>query len=184
MITPPHPRPEAGPAPATAASAPVFPAAVWPSAPTAPAFDVLDVLGAQDAAVPYPLERTEPVVYVPDAYGRMVPVLRSQAQALRAAVPATVPRDLTPRPLIDPRAQVVVAAGAGAGAAAAGLGWGLGQVIGPLAAAGAGSALWAVCVAAVVLRLAGGARRSTTYITNTTTVTQSASWWGRNTTAL
>jgi hypothetical protein len=124
-------------------------------------------------------ERTssEPVVYVPDAYGRMVPVLRSQADALLAAVPATQPRDLAPQPLIDSRAQLVLAGGVGTGVAAAGVGYGLGQILAPLAAITSSGLLWAVCLAAV---LAGTGRRAVhggdTYVTNNHI---NARWWGK-----
>lgn len=122
----------------------------------------------------------EPVVYVPDAYGRMVPVSRSQADALIAAVPATAPRDLSPQPLIDRRAQLVLAGGLGTGAAAAGIGYGLGQILAPLAAITSGGLLWAVCLAAVI---AAAVRRpnatNTTYVTHTHTT---ATWFGKATT--
>jgi hypothetical protein len=122
----------------------------------------------------------EPVVYVPDAYGRMVPVSRSQADALLAAVPATAPRDLTPQPLLDSRAQLVLAGGVGTGVAAAGVGYGLGQVLAPLAAITSSGLLWAVCLAAV---LAGTGRRAVrggdTYVTHNHT---HARWWGKATT--
>ncbi|MFJ2477752.1 hypothetical protein ACIOWI_33065 [Streptomyces sp. NPDC087659] len=123
-------------------------------------------------------ERTEaePVVYVPDAYGRMVPVRRSQADALIAAIPATLPRDLTPRPLIDSRAQIVLAGGLGTGAAAAGVGYGLGQILAPLAAVATSGTLWVLALAAV---LASAVRRTptrTTYVTNNHI---HARWWGR-----
>lgn len=116
----------------------------------------------------------EPVVYVPDAYGRMVPVRRSQADALIAAVPATAPRDLTPQQVIDSRAQLLLAAGIGTGAAAAGVGYGLGQILAPLAAIGSSSVLWVLAMAAV---LSAASRRSTTsYVTNNHV---HARWWGR-----
>jgi hypothetical protein len=121
----------------------------------------------------------EPVVYVPDAYGRMVPVLRSQADALIAAVPATAPRDLTPQPLLDSRAQLVIATGVGTGAAAAGVGWGLGQVLAPLAALTSSGLLWAVCLAAVIAGTGGRrtARGGDTYVTHNH---NSAKWWGKS----
>ncbi|MFJ7138021.1 hypothetical protein [Streptomyces fungicidicus] len=122
----------------------------------------------------------EPVVYVPDAYGRMVPVSRSQADALLAAVPATPPRDLSPQPLLDSRAQLVLAGGVGTGAAAAGVGWGLGQVIAPLAALTTSGLLWAVCLAAVIAGSSGGRRAvrgGDTFITH-----NHAKWFGRTTT--
>lgn len=118
----------------------------------------------------------EPVVWVPDAYGRMVPVSRSQADALLATVPATRPRDLTPQPLIDSRAQLVLAGGLGTGAAAAGVGYGLGQVLAPLAAIGSSGVLWALAMVAVV---GAASRRSTTYVTHNHT---QARWWGKATT--
>ncbi|MFD4764254.1 hypothetical protein ACFWOJ_37200 [Streptomyces sp. NPDC058439] len=121
---------------------------------------------------------TEPVVWVPDAYGRMVPVSRSQADALIAAVPATPVRDLTPQPLIDSRAQVVLAAGIGTGTAAAGVGYGLGQVLAPLAAIGSSGLLWALAMIAVVGTTARRTSSPTTYVTNHV----HARWWGKATT--
>ncbi|MFF0408683.1 hypothetical protein [[Kitasatospora] papulosa] len=122
-------------------------------------------------------EHHEPVVWVPDAYGRMVPVSRTQADAMRALVPATAPRDLTPQPLIDSRAQVVLAAGLGTGAAAAGVGYGLGQVIAPLAAIASSGGLWALAFLAVV---GTAARRvpssSTSYVTHNHVTTR---WWAK-----
>ncbi|TRV71773.1 hypothetical protein FKN01_31305 [Streptomyces sp. 130] len=122
-----------------------------------------------------PAASAAPVVYVPDAYGRMVPVTRAQADAMRAMVPATTPRDLTPQPLIDPRAQVVLAAGVGTGAAAAGVGYGLGQILAPLAAIGSSSVLWALALAAVLGTTARRTPAPSTYVTNHV----DARWWGR-----
>lgn len=121
-------------------------------------------------------QHTEPVVYVPDAYGRMVPVSRSQADALLATVPATAPRDLTPQPLVDSRAQVVLAGGLGTGAAAAGVGYGLGQVLAPLAAIGSSTALWLIALAAVLGTAARRPGSNTTYVTNNHV---QARWWGK-----
>ncbi|EST17894.1 hypothetical protein [Streptomyces niveus] len=122
-------------------------------------------------------EHDEAVVWVPDAYGRMMPVRRSQADALLAAVPVTAPRDLSPQPLVDSRAQVVLAAGVGTGAAAAGVGYGLGQVLAPLAAIGSSGVLWALALLAV---LGTAGRRSSqttnTYVTNHV----QARWWGKS----
>lgn len=120
-------------------------------------------------------QHEEPVVYVPDAYGRMVPVSRSQADALLATVPATAPRDLTPQPLIDSRAQVVLAGGLGTGAAAAGVGYGLGQILAPLAAIGSSTVLWVIALAAVLGTAARRPASNTTYVTNNV----NARWWGR-----
>lgn len=122
-------------------------------------------------------QTTEPVVYVPDAYGRMVPVSRSQADALLAAVPVTQPRDLSPQPLIDSRAQLVLAGGLGTGAAAAGVGWGMGQFLAPLAAVTTSGAVW---VLALLLLAGAGGRRAVrggdTYVTHNH---NHAKWWGR-----
>ncbi|MEV4046687.1 hypothetical protein [Streptomyces sp. NPDC049744] len=122
-------------------------------------------------------QTTEPVVYVPDAYGRMMPVSRSQADALMAAVPATAPRDLSPQPLLDSRAQLVLAGGLGTGAAAAGLGWGMGQFLAPLAAVTTSGAVW---VLALLLLAGAGGRRAMrggdTYVTHNHT---HAKWWGK-----
>ncbi|MFJ3465814.1 hypothetical protein [Achromobacter spanius] len=122
-------------------------------------------------------EHHEAVVWVPDAYGRMVPVSRTQADAMLALVPVTAPRDLTPQPVIDARAQVVLAAGVGTGAAAAGVGYGLGQVIAPLAAIASSGGLWALAFLAVV----GAATRRTPAASSTTHITNhvTARWWGK-----
>ncbi|MGW9461263.1 hypothetical protein ACWG5N_35575 [Streptomyces globisporus] len=122
-------------------------------------------------------EQSETVVWVPDAYGRMVPVSRTHADALIAAVPATLPRDLTPQPLVDSRAQVVLAAGVGTGAAAAGIGYGLGQVIAPLAAFASSGALWALALVAVIGAAVRRPPQTTTHVTNHV----DARWWGRAT---
>ncbi|MFF9922762.1 hypothetical protein [Streptomyces globisporus] len=122
-------------------------------------------------------EQHEVIVWVPDATGRMVPVSRSHADALLAAVPATLPRDLTPQPLVDSRAQVVLAAGVGTGAAAAGIGYGLGQVIAPLAAFASSGALWALALVAVISAAARRPPQTTTHVTNHV----DARWWGRAT---
>jgi len=75
----------------------------------------------------------DPVVYVPDAYGEMVPMRRSQVPAFEQRTPA---RDLTPQPLLDPKAQQLLAGGLGIGAAGAGLGWGAGQMFAGVAMMG------------------------------------------------
>jgi hypothetical protein len=89
----------------------------------------------------------DPVVYVPDAYGQMVPMRRSQ---LPNAPVRTEPRDLTPEPLLDPVAQRLVGAGVGGGI----LLWGGGQFL-----IGAGqllSSLSGVGALLFFLALAGG----------------------------
>lgn len=70
-------------------------------------------------------DEADPVVWVPNAYGDLVPMRKSQAPAPIRATPA---RDLTPQPLIDPLAQRLLAGGLGVGAAGAGLGFGFGQL--------------------------------------------------------
>ncbi|WP_431784858.1 hypothetical protein [Streptomyces chumphonensis] len=161
MSHPLHPHPTTAPA-----AVPAVPG--WPAA-TAP------LTGPVELAADRPPAAAEAVVWVPGAQGQMVPVTRETADVLLSAVPATPARDLTPPPLLDARAQRLLAAGVGTGAAAAGAGWGLGQVIAPLAALTGSGLLWAVCLAAVALA-ARRPRTTTTYVTNT------ASWWGRTTT--
>ncbi|RPK77823.1 hypothetical protein [Streptomyces sp. ADI98-10] len=147
--------------------APYAPAAY---APTAPLAGPVQLHGERHQ------EHQEVIVWVPDATGRMVPVPRSHADALIAAVPATIPRDLTPQPLIDSRAQVVLAAGIGTGAAAAGVGYGLGQVLAPLAAVVSGGGLWALAFLFVV---GAAARRSPAQTTTHVTNHVDARWFGR-----
>ena len=48
----------------------------------------------------------DPVVWIPGAYGEMVPVRKSHAPAPVQAAPV---RDLTPQPLFDPLAQRLLA---------------------------------------------------------------------------
>ncbi|MEE1791421.1 hypothetical protein PUR28_11675 [Streptomyces sp. BE308] len=84
--------------------------------------------------------RTEgPVVWVPDAYGRMVPMPKHLAPP---PVPATEPRDLTPLPLLDPVAQRLIGAGIGGGALSAGLGYGIGAALTGLTGLGTGALMW------------------------------------------
>ncbi|WP_098899404.1 hypothetical protein [Streptomyces sp. st77] len=99
-------------------------------------------------------DESDPVVWVPDAYGRMIPMRRSAAPAPMQPMP---PRDLTPQPLLDPRAQMIAAGGV----LAAGTGWGIGQALAPLAGIGAGGLMW-LAIALVGWKLApslmGGGR--------------------------
>lgn len=98
----------------------------------------------------------DPVVYVPDAYGQMVPMRRSQ---IPAYAPPAAPRDLSPQPLIDPQAQRLLAGGIGVGAAGAGLGYGAGQML-------AGVAMMGTSGLAILLGLvlAAGSMRGRTVI--------------------
>ncbi|MBC2903161.1 hypothetical protein [Streptomyces cupreus] len=117
----------------------------------------------------------DPVVYVPDAYGQMVPMRRSQ---LPAAPSRTEPRDLAPQPLLDPVAQRILSGGLGVGAAGAGLGWGAGQVFAGMALMGTSGLLLFLG-----LLLAAGVRgRGGMHVHQE--VHNHARWFGRNTTNL
>ena len=118
----------------------------------------------------------DPVVWIPGAYGEMVPIRKSQAPA---AVQALPPRDLTPQPLLDPLAQRLLAGGLGVGAAGAGLGFGFGQLAAGLALMGtSGLALL------VGLLLAAGMRGGGSVTNIRQEVHNHARWFGRNTTNL
>lgn len=136
----------------------VHPAAVWPAQQTAPMELYTEHHG---------------VVWVPDAYGRLVPMPKSMAPA---PVQRTPPRDLTPQPLIDPRAQVIAAGGV----FAAGAGWGIGQALSALAGIGTGALMW-LAIAIVAAKMAPAVGRTTT-ITNTTTVSNENRWFGKSAT--
>lgn len=114
------------------------------------------------------------VVWVPDAYGQMVPMPKDQVHAMQP-MPA---RDLTPVPLIDPRAQLVLAGGVGAGAAGAGIGWGIGQALAGIAEMGGVAAFIAVGLLLALARAHAGR----TTVNNTTTVHNTNRWLGRSTT--
>ncbi|MFD5817788.1 hypothetical protein [Streptomyces sp. NPDC127038] len=103
------------------------------------------------AAVELAAERG-PVVWVPDAYGRMVPMPKHLAPAPTLA---TEPRDLTPLPLLDPLAQRFLGAGLGGGALAAGIGYGVGEIVSAAAGISGGALVW---VAVIVLALRTPAR--------------------------
>lgn len=135
----------------------VHPAAAWPAQQAAP----LNLYGERPA-----------IVYVPDAYGQMVPMLRDQAPAPMKRTP---PRDLTPQPLIDPRAQVLAAGGV----FAAGAGWGIGQALSALAGAGTGVLMW-VAIAIVAAKMAPAVGRTT--VTHNTTITNENRWFGKSST--
>ncbi|MEW1831217.1 hypothetical protein [Streptomyces sp. NPDC088196] len=132
---------------------------------TTPAHDpeALDLYAPAPAAVELAAERG-PVVWVPDAYGRMVPMPK------HLAPPPMVmpePRDLTPLPLLDPIAQRFVGAGLGGGALAAGVGYGVGEVISAAAGFTSGAAMWialAVLAWRAPARTLGGGKGSTVNI--------------------
>ncbi|WP_239568345.1 hypothetical protein [Streptomyces sp. G44] len=91
----------------------------------------------------------QPVVWVPDAYGRMVPMPKHLAPP---PVPASEPRDLTPLPLLDPVAQRFIGAGIGGGALSAGAGYGIGQALTAAAGFTSGASMWLLILLVVVLR--------------------------------
>ncbi|MFD7922524.1 hypothetical protein ACFV3R_25270 [Streptomyces sp. NPDC059740] len=113
----------------------------------------------------------EPVIYIPDAYGRMVPMPKSHFTAVPAAAPAPAP---APRTGVDPRAQILLATGP----AAAGIGWGVGEAVNAASGVGTGTAL---VLAAAVLAAKVFGRKTINHVVNTTTVNAnvSASWWGK-----
>ncbi|RKN07288.1 hypothetical protein [Streptomyces radicis] len=112
------------------------------------------------------------VVWVPDAYGTgMVPITRDLAPAMPQP---TEPRDLTPRPVIDPRAQVLVAAGAGAGLAGAGLA----QLVNALAAFGTAGLLAIGLILAAAKMPSRQAPTSDTHVH----ITNHNRLWGRSAT--
>ncbi|MEV8450072.1 hypothetical protein [Streptomyces parvus] len=144
---------------------------VLPSWPTAPATPTT-------GTVQLHTEETGTVVYVPGPDGVMVAVLREHLPTTPAAYQ---PRDLTPQPLLDPRAQRIAAGGLLAG----GAGWGTGQLFlgaGQLvsAAAGLGSLVMWAAIAVVASRIApaimGGGRPATVHHT-----TVHNRWFGRST---
>lgn len=143
----------------------------WPTLPETPVSGTVQLYG----------EHSGTVVYVPGPDGRMVAVLREH---LPTAPAVYQPRDLTPAPLIDPRAQRIAAGGLLAGGAGFGAGQlliGAGHVVS--AAAGLGSVVMWAAVAVVASRLAPvlfGSGRATVH--HHTHVTNSARWFGRTTT--
>ena len=124
-----------------------------------------------------PFGEREPVVYVLDAYGRSVPMLKSQLPTPQP----TPSRDLTPQPLIDHKAQRLAAGGM----LAAGAGWGVGEALNAAAGLGTGS-LIAIAALATIWKVGPAmGRKTTNNITNTTTVnaTNTSRWFGKSTTS-
>ncbi|MFD7049644.1 hypothetical protein ACFWBS_08355 [Streptomyces mirabilis] len=115
-------------------------------------------LAPYDLAAPVamdPYAERQPVVWVPDAYGRMVPMPKHLAPP---AVVAPAPRDLARLPLLDPIAQRLMGAGIGGGALSAGAGYGIAEVINAAAGFSGGALIW---IALVVLALRTPARAIT-----------------------
>lgn len=143
----------------------------WPTLPAAPATGSVQLYSEQPSTV----------VYVPGPEGHMVAVLREH---LPTAPVVYQPRDLTPLPLFDARAQRLAAGGLLAG----GIGFGGGQLLVGLgtavsALAGLGTVVMWAAIAVVASRLAPavlGTERGTVH--HHTTVTNSARWFGRSTT--
>ncbi|WP_030596994.1 hypothetical protein [Streptomyces fulvoviolaceus] len=140
--------------------------ALWSDTPTATAYDPasLSRYAPDPAAVELAAERG-PVVWVPDAYGRMVPMPKHLAP-LPMVRPE--PRDLTPLPLLDPIAQRFIGAGIGGGALSAGVGYGIGEVINAVAGFSSGAAMW-IALAVLAWRtpvraIANGRSGSTVHI--------------------
>ncbi|MES4889245.1 hypothetical protein [Streptomyces sp. NPDC096012] len=112
----------------------------------------LDLYAPSPALPVDPYGERQPVVWVPDAYGRMVPMPKRLAPA---PVQPTQPRDLTPVPLLDPIAQRFMGAGLGGGALAAGVGYGVGEIVSAAAGISGGALIW---VAVIILALRAPAR--------------------------
>lgn len=134
-----------------------------PGPPTTPVYDPAphDPYAPEPAGVELATERKR-VVWVPDAYGRMVPMPKHLAPA---PMTRPEPRDLTPLPLLDPIAQRFVAAGVGGGALSAGVGWGVGEVVSAAAGFGSGTVMWialAVIAWRMPVRAIGDGRRGST----------------------
>ncbi|MEV8225030.1 hypothetical protein AB0P41_02980 [Streptomyces sp. NPDC079167] len=145
----------------------------WPTIPSTPV----------SGAVQLHNEQSGPVVYVPGPGGQMVPVLR---EYLPTAPALCQPRDLTPAPLIDARAQRLAAGGLLAGGIGFGGGQllvGAGQVVSALTGLGS-VAMW-IAVAVVASRVAPaalGTARTSAVHHHTTNITASSRWWGRTST--
>ncbi|MEO3844493.1 hypothetical protein [Streptomyces sp. B22F1] len=141
-----------------------------PGPPTTPVHDPapLDPYAPEPTGVELARERG-PVVWVPDAYGRMVPMPKHLAPA---PMTRPEPRDLTPLPLLDPIAQRFVAAGVGGGALSAGVGWGISEVVSAAAGFSSGTVMW-IALAVIAWRMpvrtiASGRRGSTVHIRKAT----------------
>ncbi|MFI9618118.1 hypothetical protein OG337_28940 [[Kitasatospora] papulosa] len=122
----------------------------------------------------------EPIVYVPNAYGEMVPMRKSQAPGPMAAMQ---PRDLTPLPLIDPLAARMAGAGIGAGAAGAGVGWGIGQAFAGIATMGGAAGIAAIALLLLATKVPALGRGGAT-TSHHTEVHNHVRGFGRSTTNL
>jgi hypothetical protein len=151
----------------------------------APAADLIRYATPLEGQVELSGERPD-IVFVPHGGGYVgVPKDSLPAGYLHTQfMPAAQPRDLTPVPLLDPRAQMVAATGVGAGVAGAGIGWGIGQAAAGIGALSGGSAL-AVILAALLLSKLTGRSGGSTHIHNETHITNNTSnrWFGKSTTS-
>lgn len=131
---------------------------------------------ACNASTPAPVDRPS-MVWVPGPTGDFIAVPRHTlpTQYLQPALlPAAPPRDLTPEPVIDRRAQILAAGGL----LAAGVGYGIGQVLSGLAGLSGGLLLGiAALVVAIRLPISRSARDGNTYITH-----HHNRWFGKSTT--
>lgn len=120
-------------------------------------------------------DEREPVVWVPGAYGGMVPVRKSQAPAPMQLQP---PRDLSPQPLLDRTAQRLLGGGVGSGVALWGGGQflaGAGQFVSSLT--GMGALLFFLAIAGGRALLMGG--HGGTYVHNEQHTHVAQKWFGR-----
>ncbi|WP_328765395.1 MULTISPECIES: hypothetical protein [unclassified Streptomyces] len=146
----------------------------------------LQILTAATGTMERSGERAQ-MVWVPAPGNQFMAVPREMLPAgylHHEAMPAPPQRDLTPVPLIDPRAQLVLAGGVGAGAAGAGIGWGLGQAFTGIAAAGGTTAVVAGLALWLLIKLTGGSGGgATTHIHNESHVTNynTSRWFGHST---
>lgn len=120
-------------------------------------------------------DEREPVVWVPGAYGGMVPVRKSEAPA-PMQLPA--PRDLSPQPLLDRTAQRLLGGGIGSGVAL----WGGGQFLAGATQfvstlTGTGALLFFLAIAGCRALLTGG--RGGTYVHNEQHTHVKQKWFGR-----
>ncbi|MEU0218519.1 hypothetical protein ABZ281_26930 [Streptomyces sp. NPDC006265] len=144
----------------------------------------LQILAASTGAVELSGERAQ-MVWIPGPGNQFMAVPREMLPAgyrHYETMPAPPQRDLTPVPLFDPRAQMVVASGIGAGTAGAGIGWGLGQAFAGIAAAGGTTAVVVGLAMWLLIKVMGGGG-GRTHVHNETHVTNhnTSRWFGRST---
>ncbi|MDT3395766.1 hypothetical protein RKE29_03730 [Streptomyces sp. B1866] len=151
------------------------PLPAWPDPTTAPStgFGVPVPLSGPVELHTERTERSGPVVWVPDAYGRMVPMPADQIIRPAAAVPVPVAPPRAAGPRMDPLAQRLV----GGAALAAGTGWGTSMVLSQVTAGATGLALLVGALALNKLARPGRAAGGDTHIT---TITNHNRWFGKS----